>query len=189
MRTLIGVAAALGLTFSIPAVAQEPTPEDAEAYRQLKQAMKDMRREAELQMLVADFVANGASEENAVQLAAQVAEFFGDRPIKLDRDQAHRELDRVAPEKAQSLTDKVQDFRCDMLEKRLVSMEERSTNRGPCRVCLNGVRDCIARVDQIYQDCLDFGLSFGYCFDLWSDLFSECEDMSDQCLGACGLGG
>ncbi len=44
-------------------------------------------------------------------------------------------------------------------------------------------------VDQIYNDCLDSSLSFGYCFNLWSDLFAICERLTDECLADGGLGG
>ncbi len=178
------------------AVAQEPTQDEAyQELKELRQAMQDFRQDAELQMLVVDLMERGVSEEAAVELAAKIAEVFGDRPIKIESPAFGNragELDGIDSEKAHALVDQICSFRRDMLEKKLHWMEDRADgSRGPgsCRHCLNGVRDCIELVDTIYNNCIDSGLSLSYCLDLWLSLFGTCESQSDQCFADCGLPG
>ena len=163
----------------VPAVglAQEDQLED------LRQEMLKRKTTAELEWIQADLLELGASPEAVRSMVAQIAALGGAVSFDRTRRRAGAELDGIDPAAALAFVEKVQTFKRDMLEQRGQWADSRSatTTTKAGSGCLAGVLDCIIRVDQIYLECIECGLSLSYCSDLWLDLIENCEDKLEEC--------
>lgn len=165
------------------AVAQEED-NDGEALKALQQEIRERKLEAELSWLLADLIENGAIEAGALQLVEQIETLASGKSLSLERTRrnvANRlEVADSDPEVGREFSKSVRDFNKDMLTRRL---ERRLAAAGfkAGSTCLRDVLDCISTVDTIYDNCLNAGLSWPYCMDLWLDLIGVCENIFDEC--------